>query len=704
MKRTDNGHITACKISDANPNEMIASWSGDHVYSFDLVRSPDAGERGAKNVSSSIRGLGKGKVRESVELKRKRNKTNSSTSLEGGRTKPNPRRTQIDEDDDLALRVRYENGQSEDIAMADATLSLPRSIVEEARDSILNESQRRSLRIAKTVVNIRKLIFSLMASSRDSSDFTSSESPHQTSSFTAALGLAATCLPEMDDISRSWKYPVNPFEEDIVLQQTLRGNRDSSRRFVQAAGTLARMLGGNTQTDGRTASPALDLFREINARPNEQLDGGFREIFSYDFLKAIILWLEGGPAALLQGFKRPPEQPKHSPRFPIPEGAQLSGIDDFLIPYLLGLARENAIRNIDASRFERDDTRSIFDTETAAIIAFANAVKIPFEDLSRAVMRAPGSSDSGSRPLIQDKKTALEYWGFRVGRSLLMIAGERVNYQFVDTAFGGLGTSQVQEGWVQEDINPDDDEEVVETVSLIRRSGDGTGEGIADNSSPSPTLQTSGSDVDIEDAGSDAEVILMDDLHDEIAEHMADEDITEDEDEDGNGDGDGDSDADEEGDDDNGDITAEERQFMFQSASDRGKLRERVEKGVPCYSHTRQYQGHCNVKTVKDANFFGIQDEYVVSGSDGGHLFIWDKKTSELLNILDGDHEVVNVVQGKFSSSLFQPSTSIPNRNQPQAIPTNHSLLFLVSTTPSRFFLPTIAPKKKQRKESTSAL
>jgi len=36
-----------------------------------------------------------------------------------------------------------------------------------------------------------------------------------------------------------------------------------------------------------------------------------------------------------------------------------------------------------------------------------------------------------------------------------------------------------------------------------------------------------------------------------------------------------------------------------------------------------------------------------VSGSDGGHLFIWDKKTSELVNILEGDNEVVNVVQGK---------------------------------------------------------
>jgi nuclear receptor interaction protein len=30
MRRRDNGHITACKISDANPNDLIVSWSGDH--------------------------------------------------------------------------------------------------------------------------------------------------------------------------------------------------------------------------------------------------------------------------------------------------------------------------------------------------------------------------------------------------------------------------------------------------------------------------------------------------------------------------------------------------------------------------------------------------------------------------------------------------------------------------------------------------
>ena len=658
MRRTDNGHITACKISDANPNEMIASWSGDHIYSFDLVQSPDAREGETKSVNASMNGKGKGRVRESGDRKRKRKKQGSTTSLEAGMTSSKSRRAKerSDEDGDLALRVRYENGQSEDIVMGDAVPSLPPLMIEEARESVLSESQKRSLKIAQSLVKIRKLMFSLEASSGP---------PHHTACFTAALGLAATWLPEMDEISRSWRYPVNPPHEDIVLQQMLRANRNSSRRFVQAAGTLARML-VEIQTASPVPSPALDLFHDIDAAPHEGPDPSEREIFNYDFLKAIILWLEGGPQALLQGFKRPQKERKHNPRLPVPDGAELSGIDEWLIPYLLGLATGKAIPNLHASRFERDETRKMFDTDTAAVVAFANAVRM-------TIVPAPGSADDGPRPFVPNKKTATKYWAFKVGRGLLMNAGEGVNFQFADTAFGGLGTAQIEEDKSQEDIDPDEHEDVVEAVGLINCPGEAsTSRGAAPNpremtespvasdrmavdASPSPSARASGSDIDIEDAGSDADVILIDDLHNEIAEHMADEDANEDdEDQDDNDRGDSDADDDDDDDEEDGDITAEERQFMFQSASARGKLREKVENGVPCYSHSRQYRGHCNVKTVKDANFFGLQDEYVVSGSDGGHLFIWDKKTSALVNILEGDNEVVNVVQGK---SPFNGST-----------------------------------------------
>jgi WD40 repeat protein len=35
--------------------------------------------------------------------------------------------------------------------------------------------------------------------------------------------------------------------------------------------------------------------------------------------------------------------------------------------------------------------------------------------------------------------------------------------------------------------------------------------------------------------------------------------------------------------------------------------------------------GHCNVRTVKEVNFYGPRNEYVISGSDDGNIFIWHK-------------------------------------------------------------------------------
>jgi len=665
MRKTDNGHITACKISDANPNELIVSWSGDHIYSFDLARSSDAGEVEEREKIAPISGLGKGRVKESMHRKRKRMKRVSNTSLEGERKSSKSRsvRSANDEDGDVALRVRYENGQSEDIAMRDVAPNVPPSMIEAARESVLSESQKRSLQIAKSSVKIRRLMFSLEASTHSAKG--SLDPAAHRASFTSALGLAASCLPAMDEISSSWRYPIDPVEDEVVLQRALRNNRDSSRCFVQAAGILARALGGRIQTASRTPSPALALFSEIQPAPQ----GGFslspEENFRYGLLKAIILWLEGGSAALLQGFKRPPDRRKYHSTFPIPDEAPESAIHDVLIPYLLRLAGDTAIPNIDASRFERDETRNLFGSETAAVIAFGNAVRMPLEDLPMAIMPAPSTEGGRCIPVAQDRKAALRYWGFKIGRGLLINAGQGVNFQFVDTAFGGLGTTQIEEERAQEDINPEEEEDVVEAVTLVTRTAGSPTQGqplsdgqeasecdvvsgvpITVTQPPEDTMQTPGGDVEMEDTGSEAEVILMDDLHDEIRDHMDAQDEAEygevnEDDVNENGD------ADSGGEDEDADITAEERSFMFRSASDRGKLREKVEKDVPCSSHTRIYRGHCNVKTVKDCNFFGLQDEYVVSGSDDGNMFIWDKRTSQLVNILEGDGEVVNVIQGE---------------------------------------------------------
>ena len=664
MRRTDNGHITACKISDANPNEMIASWSGDHIYSFDLVNSPDASETGALSGGANINSKGKGRSKTSVDRKRKRTKQSPNGSLKASTRSSKSRRASGIEND-MALRIRYENGQSEDVAMNHVHSNLPLSEREAVRESTLNESQKRSLQIAKSSVQVRRLIFSLNSSEETANG--SLDSAQHSSSFTSALGFAATSLPEMDEISRSWRYPVDPNPEDVILQRTLRANRDASRRFLHAAGTLSRLLGGRLQTAGG-ASPVLQLFKEIGPGPHQEPDKflSTSEMFRYDFLKAITLWLEGGLEQLAQGFTQPSNEGKNNLRFPISKNADSSAIDKALIPYLLRYASTTPIPNVDASRFERDETRQTFTSEADAVIAFSHAIRMPLENLSRAVMPTLAHQEGQTWPTVLDRAATVRFWGFKVSRGLLMLASEGVNFQFIDTAFGGLGTNQFDEGPSQEDVDINEDEEVVESVNLVDKSRhipnpDGGDDPMQPDDERrrrrrqrSISRQTEDTDTDIDDAGSDADVVMMEDLRDEIEQSLNDHDQnyregSEDDEED---DEDEDEDDEDDGEDDDG-VNAEERTFMFRSAADRGKMREGVERNRPCFSHTRQYRGHCNVKTVKDANFFGLNDEYVVSGSDSGHVFMWDKKTSEVVNILEGDNEVVNVIQGTCPASAL---------------------------------------------------
>ncbi|KAG8063850.1 hypothetical protein GUJ93_ZPchr0003g17578 [Zizania palustris] len=57
------------------------------------------------------------------------------------------------------------------------------------------------------------------------------------------------------------------------------------------------------------------------------------------------------------------------------------------------------------------------------------------------------------------------------------------------------------------------------------------------------------------------------------------------------------------------------------------------------------YSGHRNFRTVKGVIFFGPNDEYVLSGSDCGNVFVWRKKGSELMRIMHGDKGVVNCIE-----------------------------------------------------------
>ncbi|KNE60185.1 hypothetical protein AMAG_05604 [Allomyces macrogynus ATCC 38327] len=58
----------------------------------------------------------------------------------------------------------------------------------------------------------------------------------------------------------------------------------------------------------------------------------------------------------------------------------------------------------------------------------------------------------------------------------------------------------------------------------------------------------------------------------------------------------------------------------------------------------QRYTGHCNEKTmIKESNFFG--SDLILGGSDDGNLFIWDRATGHVLDVLEGDGRIVNCVQ-----------------------------------------------------------
>lgn len=46
---------------------------------------------------------------------------------------------------------------------------------------------------------------------------------------------------------------------------------------------------------------------------------------------------------------------------------------------------------------------------------------------------------------------------------------------------------------------------------------------------------------------------------------------------------------------------------------------------------------------IKEATFWG--NDYVMSGSDCGHVFTWDRKTGKLVMLMEADRHVVNCLQ-----------------------------------------------------------
>uniref|UniRef100_A0A2K5D1Z1 Uncharacterized protein n=1 Tax=Aotus nancymaae TaxID=37293 RepID=A0A2K5D1Z1_AOTNA len=55
--------------------------------------------------------------------------------------------------------------------------------------------------------------------------------------------------------------------------------------------------------------------------------------------------------------------------------------------------------------------------------------------------------------------------------------------------------------------------------------------------------------------------------------------------------------------------------------------------------YVKRYTGHRNNATVKGVNFYGPKSESVVSSSDCGHIFLWEKSSCQIIQFMEGTRE-----------------------------------------------------------------
>lgn len=71
---------------------------------------------------------------------------------------------------------------------------------------------------------------------------------------------------------------------------------------------------------------------------------------------------------------------------------------------------------------------------------------------------------------------------------------------------------------------------------------------------------------------------------------------------------------------------------------------------VACYS------AHTSRKTIKGCAFYGPNSEFVITGSDDARIYIYDKKSTQLLQVLEGHDSVVNCIASHPSTPMLASS------------------------------------------------
>ncbi|KAF4111880.1 DDB1- and CUL4-associated factor 6-like [Onychostoma macrolepis] len=85
-------------------------------------------------------------------------------------------------------------------------------------------------------------------------------------------------------------------------------------------------------------------------------------------------------------------------------------------------------------------------------------------------------------------------------------------------------------------------------------------------------------------------------------------------------------------------------QEIFRRRKERKEMEEAEALNIRRPVAKMTYEGHRNSRTMtKEACFWG--NNFVLSGSDCGHIFIWDRHTGEHVMLLEADNHVVNCLQ-----------------------------------------------------------
>ncbi|KAI8871317.1 WD40 repeat-like protein [Ramicandelaber brevisporus] len=108
------------------------------------------------------------------------------------------------------------------------------------------------------------------------------------------------------------------------------------------------------------------------------------------------------------------------------------------------------------------------------------------------------------------------------------------------------------------------------------------------------------------------------------------------------------------------------------------------EKRKPLITTLKPFSGHVNTKTTKECSFFGIHDEYIASGSDDGNVFIWDKQTARIVNVVHADNDIVNVLRMHPMGGIVAAS-GIDN-----------SIKILTGRSPKHLRMPQLRPLKRR--------